>query len=77
MSQTPIFRPIAVDLEKDKNYSWCSCGHSESEPFCDGSHRKYNAPPSLKFSVTENKTAHLCTCKLTKNAPYCDGSHKG
>jgi CDGSH-type Zn-finger protein len=77
MSQTTTFSPIAVDLEKDKNYSWCSCGHSESEPFCDGSHRKHNATPSLKFSVTENKTAHLCTCKLTKNAPYCDGSHKG
>ena len=19
---------------------WCSCGHSQSQPFCDGSHKK-------------------------------------
>jgi len=76
MSNTPKFSPVAVNLEANKNYGWCSCGHTENEPFCNGSHRKYNATPSLKFSVTEEKTAYLCTCKQTKNAPYCDGRHK-
>ncbi|MDB9831423.1 CDGSH iron-sulfur domain-containing protein, partial [Flavobacteriaceae bacterium] len=47
--------PIPVALEKDKNYSWCTCGHTENEPFCDGSHRKNNATPSLKFIVSEEK----------------------
>lgn len=75
MSQTPKFSPVPVDLEADKNYSWCTCGHTENEPFCDSSHRKHNATPSLKFNVTEAQTAYLCTCKQTKNAPYCDGSH--
>ncbi|MFY9445721.1 MAG: CDGSH iron-sulfur domain-containing protein [Flavobacteriaceae bacterium] len=69
--------PIPVALEKDKNYSWCTCGHTENEPFCDSSHRKNNATPSLKFSVSEEKTAYLCSCKKTSNPPYCDGSHKG
>ena len=31
--------PIAVDVEKDKSYYWCSCGKSSKQPFCDGSHK--------------------------------------
>jgi CDGSH-type Zn-finger protein len=31
--------PFAVEV--GKNYSWCSCGKSEKQPFCDGSHRDY------------------------------------
>ncbi len=69
------YTPIGVDLEKDKNYAWCTCSHSSDQPFCDGSHRANNATPSLRFSVEEDKTAYLCTCKKTSNPPYCDGSH--
>jgi len=67
--------PIKCELEAGKNYSWCTCGHGDTQPFCNGSHRKIGATPSLKFSVEQDKTAYLCTCKLTKNPPYCDGSH--
>jgi len=67
--------PVEVSLEKDKNYAWCTCGYTENEPFCDSSHRKHNATPSLKFSVSEEKTAFLCSCKKTSNPPFCDGSH--
>jgi CDGSH iron-sulfur domain-containing protein 3 len=70
------FSPIAVALEKDKNYSWCTCGHSINQPFCDGSHKAQNATPPMRFSCEEDKNAHLCTCKLTSNPPYCDGTHK-
>ena len=70
------YSPIAVDLEKDKRYAWCTCSHSSNQPFCDGSHRAHNKPPSLGFSVEESKKAYLCTCKRTGNPPYCDGSHK-
>ena len=31
---------IAVEVEKDKSYYWCSCGKSSKQPFCDGSHNK-------------------------------------
>lgn len=76
MSETK-YTPIACDLEKDKKYSWCTCGHSENQPFCNGAHREKNGTPPLRFESTETKKAYLCTCKLTKNPPYCDGSHKG
>ncbi len=67
--------PIACELEAGKKYSWCTCGHSENQPFCDGAHRAAESTPNLRFEATETKTAYLCTCKLTKNPPYCDGSH--
>ncbi|NKI27636.1 CDGSH iron-sulfur domain-containing protein [Arenibacter sp. 6A1] len=70
------FSPIAVELEKDKKYSWCTCSHSSNQPLCDGSHRAEKATPPLSFIAEEDKKAFLCTCKLTKNPPYCDGSHK-
>ncbi|MEM8846369.1 MAG: CDGSH iron-sulfur domain-containing protein [Bacteroidota bacterium] len=69
------YSPIKVNLEKGKRYAWCTCSHSQDQPFCDGSHRAHNATPSMGFEVEETKEAWLCTCKKTGNPPYCDGSH--
>ena len=66
--------PVAVELETGRPYSWCTCGLSARQPFCDASHRGTDFA-SLKFTVEEPKTAYLCQCKQTKNPPYCDGSH--
>ena len=68
------YQPIGVDLEKDKFYYWCKCGHSKSQPFCDGSHQAYYCEPVM-FSVPEDKTRKLCTCKQTSTPPFCDGTH--
>ena len=37
--------PIAVEVEKDKSYYWCSCGKSAKQPFCDGSHKGTDFTP--------------------------------
>ncbi len=68
-------KPIAVNLEADKKYHWCSCGRSSNQPFCDGSHQGTEFNPQ-SFKVEESQEAYLCQCKRTKNPPYCDGSHK-
>ncbi|NQW37062.1 MAG: CDGSH iron-sulfur domain-containing protein [Flavobacteriales bacterium] len=67
--------PSKMELEQDKKYAWCTCGLSEKQTLCDGSHKSSEMRP-LIFEVDEDKTAHLCNCKQTKNPPYCDGSHK-
>ncbi|XP_028675863.1 CDGSH iron-sulfur domain-containing protein 3, mitochondrial-like isoform X2 [Erpetoichthys calabaricus] len=69
--------PFKVDLEAGKRYSWCACGHSMKQPFCDGTHKK-QAPglSPVRFTLDEAKTVWLCGCKRTQNAPYCDGTHK-
>ncbi|KAK1160251.1 CDGSH iron-sulfur domain-containing protein 3, mitochondrial-like [Acipenser oxyrinchus oxyrinchus] len=69
--------PFKVDLEGGKRYSWCTCGYSKKQPFCDGSHKKSSLGLSpLRFTLEEAKTVWLCGCKQTHNPPYCDGTHK-
>lgn len=67
--------PIGVELEAGKKYAWCTCGLSESQPFCDGKHRGSGMAP-LVFTAEKTETKYLCTCKQTKNGSFCDGSHK-
>ena len=73
--------PFVVDVEVGKKYYWCSCGTSQNQPFCDGSHKAFkNADgssimKSVMFEATENKTVKFCGCKRSKNGVLCDGSH--
>lgn len=69
------FKPISVDLKKGKQYYWCQCGQSKTQPFCDGSHEGYFCEP-LHVTVSEDQTRKLCTCKKSDNKPFCDGTHK-
>jgi len=66
--------PAKVELEAGKDYFWCRCGRSKSQPFCDGSHAGTGIEP-LKFTAGKDGTAALCQCKSSANAPFCDGSH--
>ena len=67
--------PYKVKVEKGKTYSWCTCGLSQKQPFCDGSHRKEGKVNSLKYLATDSKVIFFCGCKETKHQPFCDGSH--
>ena len=66
--------PIAVEVEKDKSYYWCSCGKSSKQPFCDASHKGTEFTP-VAFKAEETKKMFFCACKQTDGQPFCDGSH--
>jgi CDGSH-type Zn-finger protein len=63
-----------VDVEPGKEYWWCSCGLSKSQPYCDGSHKGTEFKPK-SFTAAAHLTLYLCGCKRTTDAPYCDGTH--
>ena len=53
---------------------WCACGHSKTQPFCDGSHKGTGFAP-IKVDLAEAKTVAWCGCKHSGNGAFCDGSH--
>lgn len=67
--------PIAVKVEKGKDYWWCACGLSKSQPFCDGSHKAKGKFEPLQWTAPKDGLRWFCACKQTENAPLCDGSH--
>lgn len=74
----PIIAAIApkkVSLNKGEEYYFCTCGRSNNQPFCDGSHAGTDFKPKA-FTAEDNGDAYLCQCKHTASSPFCDGSHK-
>jgi CDGSH-type Zn-finger protein len=68
-------QPIAVEVVAGKQYFWCSCGKSNKQPWCDGSHSGSEFSP-LAYKAEETKTLHVCACKKTGHPPLCDGTHQ-
>ncbi|MCP9262847.1 CDGSH iron-sulfur domain-containing protein 3, mitochondrial [Dirofilaria immitis] len=70
-------KPIILKLRKGERYSWCSCGLSGKQPWCDGSHSAEGVTTlrPLHFEVEKDGEYSVCGCKATKNRPLCDGSH--
>ncbi|KAL1115555.1 hypothetical protein AAG570_005845 [Ranatra chinensis] len=72
-------KPFKVRLEPNKKYSWCLCGQSKNQPFCDGTHKSPYLQIKLRpvrFQVDTDKEYWLCNCKQTSHRPFCDGTHK-
>jgi len=70
----PQKTPLPVDVEEGRKYFWCSCGKSDRQPFCDGSHQGSEFLP-LTYVAETTRTLYFCACKHTRGEPLCDGSH--
>lgn len=55
-------------------YSWCACGRSKTQPYCDGSHAGTGIQP-LEVDIPETRQVAWCACKHSQNKPFCDGTH--
>ncbi|CDW82752.1 glutamate synthase [Stylonychia lemnae] len=76
---SPAKKSYKVFLKEGETYLYCTCGASNNQPFCDGSHKDLQGFKPLKFThQDEDKIIGLCGCKLNKveKGAYCDGSHK-
>jgi len=69
--------PAIIKVEAGKVYSWCSCGISEKQPFCDSKHKLIENTPfkSVKVIFDKEEEIYFCQCKQTKTPPFCDDSH--
>jgi CDGSH-type Zn-finger protein len=67
--------PIRIDVEAGKDYWWCACGRSKTQPFCDGSHKGSEFRP-VQWKAEQSGPKWFCACKQTNGQPFCDGSHK-
>lgn len=55
---------LKIQLKAGKKYSFCSCGHSKTLPFCDNEHRAVNEKKgtyykSIKIVPNEDTTIEL------------------
>ena len=64
--------PVMFKIEKNIEYYYCTCGHSSTQPLCDGSHKRTGFKPLLFTSPLSSNEA-LCLCKRCRSLPYCDG----
>ena len=74
---TAACEPVVVKVEPGKVYSWCTCGVSVKQPFCDSRHKYIDGMPyrSLKVSFDKEEEVWFCQCKQTTTPPFCDGTH--
>lgn len=70
--------PAVVKVLPGKVYSWCTCGLSVTQPFCDHAHRNIVGEPykSIKVMFDKEEEVYFCQCKKTKTPPFCDDTHK-
>ena len=71
------FAPARVAVEEGRTYFWCACGHTKTEPWCDGAHKALSTIRPVKWVAPKSGTANVCACRHTRREGrvLCDGGH--
>lgn len=69
--------PARVEVIEGKQYYWCACGHTKTEPWCDGQHKTLSTIRPVKWVAPKSGIASICACRYSKREGrvLCDGSH--
>lgn len=76
MSMYQKGEPYQVDLSSEDTVYICRCGHTNTAPFCDGSHNDHPPAQPLEYTASEAESIWVCGCGKSGNKPFCDGTHK-
>lgn len=80
LSNTPkvvSLTPARVEVIEGKQYYWCACGHTKTEPWCDGTHKGTSTIRPVKWVAPKSGMVSLCSCRgtLREGRVLCDGRH--
>lgn len=67
-------RSLKMDMEPG-TYFWCSCGKSNKQPFCDGSHKGTNFKPE-RVVIEQRQKVAWCMCRHSDKGAICDHKHR-
>ncbi|KAI8817564.1 uncharacterized protein EV422DRAFT_218050 [Fimicolochytrium jonesii] len=72
----PMYGPCNLrDLKGGEVKSWCTCGLSTTQPWCDDvSHKGTGFKPKRWKVPTDQTLFSICNCKYTRDPPYCDAT---
>ena len=61
-------KPFKVNVKKYHLYTWCGCGRSHNQPFCDGTHKNMYLKRIIKggpvkYIAPEDREIWFCNCK--------------
>ena len=56
-----------IKLKAGKQYSICSCGLSGSLPFCDNTHRAFNATNDIEYKSVKITSEHDTVIDVTSS----------
>jgi CDGSH-type Zn-finger protein len=72
----PQKSPYVMEM-KAGTYHWCACGHSKTQPFCDGSHQSSGTGKTpVQVTLEKDGKVAWCGCKRSANGARCDGTHR-
>jgi len=58
--------PLELEVTGGETHYLCSCGKSETQPFCDGAHSGTNFEP-VAFTREKSGKVYLCSVRFAHN----------